>query len=151
MAKETTTTDPRARAWAVFLTAYATLLDRIEGRLAASGLPPLAWYDVLWELEKADGGRLRMHELAHRVVLSRSNITRLADRLQAAGLIAREQCADDRRGAYSALTPAGRAMRRRMWPVYAREIDALWSAHLSRAEGRAIGEALGRIVKAARR
>ena len=149
MAK-TPPSDPRGSAWAALLAAHATLLETIEKKLAAAGLPPLAWYDVLWELEKADGGRLRMHELAHRVVLSRSNLTRLADRLEAAGLIAREACADDRRGAYCTLTVAGRAMRRRMWPVYAGEIDALWSSHLTRAEGRVISGALRRIVESAR-
>ena len=141
-------TDPRSAAWAALLAAQAILLEMIEKRLAAAGLPPLAWYDVLWELEKADGGRLRMHELAQRVVVSRSNVTRLADRLEAAGLIAREACADDRRGAYCVLTAAGRAMRRRMWPVYASEIEALWSSHLTRSEGRMIGDALRRIVAA---
>ena len=143
-----TPADPRGAAWAALLTVHATLLETIERRLAALGLPPLAWYDVLWELEKAEGARLRMHELARRVVVSRSNVTRLADRLEAAGLIGREACADDRRGAYCLLTPAGRAMRRRMWPVYASEIEALWSSHLSRSEGRVIAEALRRIVTA---
>jgi len=144
------TPDPRARAWAGLLAAHAALLETMEKRLEAAGLPPLAWYDVLWELEKAQAGRLRMHELARRVVLSRSNVTRLADRLEAAGLIEREPCPDDRRGAYCALTTAGRAMRQRMWPAYAREIEALWSSHLSRTEGRLIGEALARVVSAAR-
>ena len=141
-------TDPRSAAWAALLTAHATLLEAIEKRLAAAGLPPLAWYDVLWELEKADGAKLRMHELAHRVVVSRSNVTRLADRLEAAGLITREACADDRRGAYCVLTVAGRMMRRRMWPVYASEIEALWSSHLTRSEGRVIAEALRRVAAA---
>ena len=76
-----------------------TLLERIETALATADLPPLAWYDVLWELEKAEQGRLRMHQIADRIVLSRSNLTRLADRLEKAGLIAREACPDDRRGA----------------------------------------------------
>ena len=73
------TKDPKSHAWAVLLTAHATLIERIETALAEAGLPPLGWYDVLWELEKAEGGKLRMYELAHRVVLSRSNLTRLAD------------------------------------------------------------------------
>jgi DNA-binding MarR family transcriptional regulator len=150
MTRNPTAIDPRARAWAVLLTAHASLLEVMEKRLAAAGLPPLAWYDVLWELEKSNSGRLRMNELADRVVLSRSNITRLADRMEDAGLIARERCADDRRGAYCALSAAGRAMRQKMWPAYAREIESLWSAHLTRTEGRVIGEALGRVVRAAR-
>ena len=90
--------DPRSRAWRLFLVAHAVLLERIESQLRRAGLPPLAWYDVLWELEKATDRKLRMHELATRIVLSRSNLTRLADRLESAKLICREECANDRRG-----------------------------------------------------
>ena len=141
--------DPKAHAWAVLLTAHATLVERIEQTLAAAGLPPLGWYDVLWELEKA-GGRLRMRELARRVVLSKSNLSRLADRLEEAGLVAREASPEDGRGYDLALTRAGRAMRRRMWPVYETQIQQLFAAHLSLEEARVVGEALARAVKAAR-
>ena len=141
--------DPKAHAWALLLTAHATLVERIEQALAAAGLPPLGWYDVLWELEKADG-RLRMRELARRVVLSKSNLSRLADRLEEAGLVAREASPEDGRGYDLALTRAGRAMRRRMWPVYETQIQQLFAAHLSLDEARVVGEALARAVKAAR-
>ena len=141
--------DLKGHAWAVLLTAHATLIERVEAALAAAGLPALAWYDVLWELEKADG-RLRMRELGERVVLSKSNLSRLADRLEAAGLVERRDAADDGRGYDLALTRAGRAMRKRMWPVYEAQIEALFSRHLSLEEARAVGEALGRAVKAAR-
>lgn len=141
--------DLKGHAWAVLLTAHATLVERIEAALAAAGLPPLAWYDVLWELEKADG-RLRMAELARRVVLSRSNLSRLADRLEEAELVERRDAAEDGRGYDLVLTRAGRAMRRRMWPVYEARIQQLFSSHLSIEEARVIGEALGRAVKAAR-
>ena len=141
--------DPKAHAWAVLLTAHATLVERIEQTLAAAGLPPLGWYDVLWELEKA-GGRLRMRELARRVVLSKSNLSRLADRLEQAGLAARADSPGDGRGYDLALTRAGRAMRRRMWPVYETQIQQLFAAHLSLDEARVVGEALARAVKAAR-
>src|SRR5262245_18253456 len=110
-------TDPKEHAWALLLAAHATLVEKIEAALAEAGLPPLAWYDVLWELEKAEVGKLRMHELARRIVLSRSNLTRLADRLESAGLIAREDTPSDRRGYHCAITRAGLAMRKKMWPV----------------------------------
>jgi len=142
-------TDAKGHAWAALLSAHATLLERIEAALDTAGLPPLGWYDVLWELEKA-GGRLRMLELARRVVLSKSNLSRLADRLEEAGLVARQDAADDGRGYDLVLTRPGRAMRRKMWPVYAAQIEALFSRHLGVEEARVIGEALGRAVKAAR-
>lgn len=141
--------EPKGHAWAVLLSAHATLVERIETALAAAKLPPLGWYDVLWALEQADG-RLRMHALARRVVLSRSNLTRLADRLEQAGLIAREDSAEDGRGYDLVLTKAGRAMRKKMWPVYEAQIESLFSRHLSLAEARTIGEALGRATRAAR-
>jgi DNA-binding MarR family transcriptional regulator len=143
-------TDPKSHAWAVLLTAHAALVEKIEAALAEAKLPSLDWYDVLWELEKAEGGKLRMHELARRIVLSRSNLTRLADRLEAAQLIEREDTPHDRRGYHCVITRAGLAMRRKMWPVYKTEIERLFSKHITVEEARTIGEALARAVKAAR-
>ncbi len=137
-------------AWAVLLSAHATLVERIEAALAAAELPPLAWYDVLWALERADAGQLRMRELAQAVVLSRSNLTRLVDRLEAAGLTARAACADDRRGAYAVITAAGRAMRKRMWPPYRREIETLFAGHLTQKEATTLGELLTKVLRAVR-
>src|SRR6267154_110772 len=142
--------DPKSHAWAVLLAAHATLIEKIEAALAEAKLPPLAWYDVLWELEKADGGKLRMHELARCIVLSRSNLTRLADRLENAKLIEREDTPHDRRGYHCVITRAGLAMRKKMWPVYKAEMERLFSRHITVEEARTIGDALGRAVKAAR-
>ena len=141
--------EPKSHAWAVLLTAHATVIEKIEAALAEAKLPPLAWYDVLWELEKAEGGRLRMHELARRVVLSKSNLTRLADRLEYARLIGREDTPHDRRGYDCVITRAGLAMRKKMWPLYKAEIESLFSQHITVQEARTIGDALARAVKAA--
>src|SRR2546422_11665753 len=142
--------EPKSHAWAVLLTAHATVIEKIEAALAEAKLPPLAWYDVLWELEKAEGGKLRMNELARRIVLSRSNLTRLADRLEDARLIEREDTPHDRRGYHCVITRAGLAMCGKMWPVYRAEIERLFSRHVTMDEARTIGEALARAVKAAR-
>ncbi|MEQ6340314.1 MAG: MarR family transcriptional regulator [Gammaproteobacteria bacterium] len=136
--------------WALFLTTHAVLLEKIEATLKAAELPPLDWYDVLWALERAPQHRLRMHELAHSVVLSRSNLTRLVDRLGAAGLVERQSATDDKRGAYGVLTPAGLAMRERMWPVYQDCIMDLFNQHLSKDEQAIMNGALRRILDAAR-
>jgi DNA-binding MarR family transcriptional regulator len=142
--------NPGGQAWALLLAVQARLTERIEEVLAEAGLPPLAWYDVLWELEKSDDGRLRMHELAERTVLSRSNLTRLADRLEQAGLIAREPSPDDRRGYFCAITRGGRDMRRKMWPTYAAQIEGLFAQHLGAREADSMVAALGRVLRAAR-
>lgn len=81
---------------------------------------------------------------------SRSNLTRLADRLEAAGLIGREDSPEDRRGCCCVITRPGRAMRKKMWPAYEAQIAWLFSRHVTLEEARAIGEALARVVKTLR-
>lgn len=153
MSRRTQGRDPdkgAASVWPVFLTAHAVLVARVEAQLAAAGLPPLAWYDVLWALERAQGGRARLSELADRTVLSRSNMTRMIDRLEQAGLVVRERSDEDGRGAYAVLTPAGKAQRARMWPVYKSAISSLFEAHVKPAEARLMHTVLRRMLAAAR-
>lgn len=137
--------DVKSRAWARFFVTSALLLERVEAALKDAKLPPLAWYDLLWILENAEGQRLRMHDLAARVVLSRYNVTRLADRMEKEGLIARERCEEDGRGAYCVLTPAGRALRKRMWPVYKGRIDACFGEHVTIEEARMLAATLEKV------
>ena len=140
----------RLAAWRAFLNAHAAVIDAIERDLAAAGHVPLIWYDVLVALSEAPDHRLRLHELARAVVLSRSGLTRLVDRLEAAGLVQRERCADDRRGAFAVLTPEGRAAQLRAWPVYARGIAGHFAGYLDAAEARTLAAALERVYAAAR-
>ena len=138
--------DPRQRAWARFVTAQALLLERIEAALVKAALPPLAWYDVLWILENADQGRLRMADLARKAVISRSNVTRLTDRMEKAGLVARADCPVDGRGTVCEITAKGRALRTKMWPVYRRQIDGLFGRHLEAREADVMSAAFDRII-----
>ncbi len=137
-------------AWRALLGAHARALERIERRLLEAGLPPLGWYDVLLELSGAPNGRLRMHELARAVVLSRSGLTRLVDRLEKAGLLRREPDPTDKRGSFAAVTDEGRATLRRMWPVYAEGIAKHFAVHVSDEEARTLAEALSRVLAANR-
>jgi len=142
--------DPRQRAWARFVTAQAMLLEQIEAAFAGADLPPLAWYDVLWILENAGEGemrgRLRMADLARKAVVSRSNVTRLTDRMEKAGLVARSDCPVDGRGTVCELTSRGRALRAKMWPVYKKQIDTLFGRHLDAREADVMTAALERII-----
>ncbi len=126
------------------------LLEQIEGAFAAAELPPLAWYDVLWILENAgEGGmrgRLRMHDLARKAVVSRSNVTRLTDRMEKAGLVARSDCPVDGRGTVCELTAKGRALRAKMWPVYRKQIDSLFGEHLGAREAEVITAVFEKII-----
>jgi DNA-binding MarR family transcriptional regulator len=109
--------------WRAFLDSHAVLIQRIEQDLKAHGLPPLSWYDVLWPLQRAEGKRLRINELAEQVVLSRTGLVRLVDRIESAGLLRRESVPEDGRGSYAVITPEGTATLRRIWPVYRRHIQ----------------------------
>src|SRR5512142_2521583 len=93
--------DIQLAAWRRFLTLHRRIVDAIDRDLQRSDRLPLLSYDVLIELYEAPGRRLRMAELARRVVLSRSGLTRLVDRLEADGLLARDRVDQDRRGAYA--------------------------------------------------
>src|SRR5690348_716328 len=137
-------------AWRAFLNAHAAVIDRIEREMAAAGVLPLGLYDVLVPLSEAPDRRLRLHELASRVVLSRSTLTRMVDRLEAAGLLARERVATDRRGAYAVLTEAGAQALREAWPVYARGIMGYFARFLDDEEVRVLTTSLGRVDAAAR-
>ena len=142
--------DEKRSAWPAFVTGYALLIARIEERLRAAELPELAWYDALWALERAPQGRLRMHELAEKTVITRSNLTRLVDRLEAAGLVTRDRDCADRRGAFAVLTMSGRAMRRKMWTIYGPAIRELFDRHLNGAETLQLRASFARILQAAR-
>jgi DNA-binding MarR family transcriptional regulator len=86
-----------------------------------------------------------MAELAAGVTLSRGGLTKLADRLEDAGLLRREVAEDDGRGLYAAVTDDGEAMLRRMWPVYAGVLRESFVSAVSADEAEAIAAGLGRI------
>src|SRR5215469_6089949 len=138
-------------AWRAFLKAHAVIIDRIDHDLAAAERLPLSSYDVLIELYEAPERRLRMHELAERVVLSRSGLTRLVDRLEAEGFLVRDRSGTDRRGAYAVITEQGIAALRRTWPVYARGILRYFAQWLTLEEAQLLESAFGGILQAAAR
>jgi DNA-binding MarR family transcriptional regulator len=133
--------------WRAFLNTHALLIQRIEKDLKAHGLPPLAWYDVLWPLQRAQGRRLRMNELAQQVVLSRTGLVRLVDRIEGAGLLRREPVPEDGRGSYAVITREGAATLRKMWPVYRSHIQRDFLDPLGGEAGH-LRVALERIIEA---
>jgi DNA-binding MarR family transcriptional regulator len=135
-------------AWRKFLVAHVTLIEQIERDLAQAKLPSLSWYDVLFTLSEAPEQRLRLHELAQAVLLSRSNVTRLVDRLEVAGLIQRERCPSDRRGAFAVITDEGFKMLDQMWSVYGQAIEKYFACHLDTNEVKFLVKILNRINNA---
>ena len=94
-------------AWRGFLRVHAALVKELDAELAAEHELPLSSYEVLITLQAAPRHRCRMAELADSVLLSRSGMTRLVDRLEREGLLDRCSCDHDARGAYACLTSAG--------------------------------------------
>ncbi len=86
--------------WARLLRAQKILLEEVESELKDKGLPPLAWYDVLFELYQHPDRRLRQFEIGERMLLSKFNLSRLVDRLEKNDLVRRDACPEDQRGAY---------------------------------------------------
>lgn len=135
---------PQIEAWGRLLMAHKMLVERVQKDLAAAKLPPLEWYDVLLALSTTAERRMRLFKLGDWVALSRSNLTRLCDRLEREGLIRREQCPMDGRGQVAFLTGKGGEMLRRMWPVYRRSIETHFGRHYSSVEAAALAAALAR-------
>ncbi len=123
--------DADLTVWRTFLNAHATAVGRIEDDLTREGGLPLVDYDVLIALEHAPDNRLRLRDLNRRVVLTRSGVTRLVDRLEEAGLLRRERCVEDRRAIYAVLNDEGRNAIRRTWPIYASGIQRHFVRFLS--------------------
>jgi DNA-binding MarR family transcriptional regulator len=105
---EETLSEGELRAWRGLKRAHASLAKRLDAELEQAHGLPLTSYEVLLHLVEAENGRMRMCDLAERAQLSRSGLTRLADRLERDGLLERCTCEHDARGAYACLTDHGR-------------------------------------------
>lgn len=138
--------DEQLAVWQRFLLVHATLIRRLEADLLAEQGMPLASYDVLVQLVQAPQRRLRMTELAERVLLSRSGLTRLVDRLERDGLVAREACVSDARGLFAVLTDAGYDRLRRAAPTHLRGVYRYAMGKLSPQETELLGRILDRLL-----
>ncbi len=138
-------------AWRAFLQAHATVVERLDHELQEEQNLPLTWYEVLLHLSAAPDERLRLSELASCLLLSRSGITRLVDRMVDAGLVERRPCPPDRRGAFAVLTPEGLDRRRRAAPVHLRGVQQHFAAHLDAGEAEAIRSGLDKVAAGGRR
>jgi DNA-binding MarR family transcriptional regulator len=127
--------------WQVFLeTAYA-LIDILDAELQAERGITLGWYDALVHLEEADDG-LRMNELAARILLSKSGLTRVIDRMEEAGLVRRERPPDDRRVVKVLITPTGLETLQAARAVHRRGIQEHFVQHVDPSELTALANTL---------
>ena len=131
-------------AWRAFLHGHLVLTGVLGREMETETGLPLTWYDVLLNLHEA-GGRLRMQELARSIVLSKSGLTRLVDRMVAAGYVCREPAEGDRRGLLAVLTPEGSDALRRAAPVHLRGIDQHFGRLVTPAEAAVVRDVFERV------
>jgi MarR family transcriptional regulator, 2-MHQ and catechol-resistance regulon repressor len=137
--------DPRVTAMGLLAETFNGLQAKFAPALAESGLS-ITDFEVLLRLARSAGHRLRMTDLATQAAVSTSGITRVVDRLERRGLVRRESCAADRRGAFAVLTADGVRLMRDQLEVHVRDIDRWFTGLLTPAPLDALLEAL-RIVR----
>lgn len=99
------------------------ILSQVETQFEKAGLIGYRSYEVLVALLYADGNRLRLSELADKVGLTRSGLTRMADRLEKDGYLRRDRSTEDGRGVYAHICPSGREAVRSAWPTFRACVD----------------------------
>lgn len=133
-------------AWRGFLRAHQALFRALDEELVHDADLPFVNYDVLVQLANA-GGRLRMRDLAGRLLVSRSGATRLIDRMERDGLVSRERCSQDGRGQYAVLTPAGMSALEQARPTHLRGVRQRFLAQIDDEQLMAIGAAFTRVLR----
>ncbi len=136
------------RAWRGLLRVHAALAKALDAELEREHGLPLTSYEVLVVLDDASGRRMRMCDLASSVLLSRSGLTRLVDRLERDGLVVRVACPGDARGAFAKLTPAGRAKLAAARGTHLRGVRRLFLDLLSEDEQDVLGDVWERVLAA---
>ena len=136
------------QAWRGLLRTHAWLTKALDAELDAAHDLPLSSYEVLKFLADADRNRMRMCDLASSILLSRSGLTRLVDRLERDGYIERVSCDDDARGAFAKLTPAGADKLAAARATHLAGVRSLFLDHLTEADQELLGGLWERIVPA---
>lgn len=137
----------RFQAWLNLVQVRSVVAAKIQAELEVTCELSLAEHEVLLRLAHAPEDQLRMFDLSDLLMLSKSGVTRLVDRLEKRGLIARELWDRDRRVIHARLTDEGRAVLERAKPVLARSVDAFFSAHLNDEDVAALRGALKSVLQ----
>lgn len=137
--------DETQAVWVALMRIGPLVLDKVAAAAKQAGYPSLEAYDVLWGIERSKQGALRPKELAAQLLFPRYGLSRLLDRLEADGLIRREECPEDARGQLITLTETGRKLRARMWPVYGAAMIEAVEDRLTKAEAKALVKLLAKL------
>jgi MarR family 2-MHQ and catechol resistance regulon transcriptional repressor len=130
-----------------FMQAHVAVVDAVEAELQREADLSLSWYEVLARLQAQADGSMRMQDLAHGALLSKSGVTRLVDRMQAAGLLERRPCSADRRVTYAAITAAGRRALSAAEPLFHRSLEDHFASLLNCDEVAPFLDALRQLIE----
>jgi DNA-binding MarR family transcriptional regulator len=134
--------------WECLVRAHAGTMARLEAEMVSEQDLSLRWYEVLLHLARAPEGQMRMQDLAAVSLQSKSGLTRLVDRMEAAGLVIRQACPGDRRGVFAGITEAGRRRFKRAAPLHVRGIERHFGRHLAAGDSPALTSVLERLLEA---
>lgn len=137
--------DPRIEAVGMLLETHNEVHDELQRRAEADHEIPVAWLGVLIALARSPEQRLRMTQLARDLTMSTSGLTRLIDRIEAAGHVCREACPEDRRGLWAVLTDDGRRLLAKVTPAHLEDVDELVAVPLDDDELRQLTDLLRRV------
>lgn len=138
--------DEKVVLFGLLLEANARLSKDLGATLESECQLPLAWFDVLLQLRHSPDGRLKMSEMANAIFHSTGGTTRLIDRLEGAGLVRRENCPQDRRSVYVAITDVGNAKLDEALGVHLSFLDELMGARLSSPERDTLSSLLTKLI-----
>jgi DNA-binding MarR family transcriptional regulator len=133
-------------AWLNLIQTHEAVASGLEDTLRRANGLSLAEHEVLVRLVEAPEGRLRMLDLTGLVLLSKSGMTRLIDRMERQGLVERQSCDTDRRVVYAAISRKGRRVLQDTTPVFLAGIEEHFSRHLSDADVRALRKILRKLL-----
>ena len=145
MISATTTSARQLDSWVAFLRSHSAITRELSAQLQREHGLTLNDYEVLLHLSHAEGGRMRRVDLAERVLLTASGITRLLEGLERNGFVCKETCDSDGRVSYAKLTAEGRAKLRTAADTHLRGIDELFLARYSGSELATLAELLNRL------
>lgn len=134
------------QGWIHLHRAQKILLEKVENRLRKAHLPPLAWYDVLLELNREKDSGLRQFEIGDKILLAKHNLSRLIDRLEKNRLVGRYECEEDNRGNIVKITNQGEKMLKKMWFVYGHSIQEIFGSKLNNRESKDLIKLLNKLL-----
>ena len=136
----------QTRAWRALVVVSSRLFDQLDAELRERHDLSLADYEILANLSEAPCGRLRMSQLADQAMVSRSRLTHHVNRMEAQGLVTRQACPTDRRGAFAVLTDEGRARIEQAAPTHLGGVRRLFIDRVPGSELPAVAEALAGVA-----